>query len=173
MKKVFLATTAIASSVMFANSAHALTSTFTATIDVVDALGMSQNTQMDFGKIGTPSGDVVVHLTQAGGNGGSTTATMVDTSSMAAGSYKITGSSNNTISISAANGGGVAGFTFTELNCKYNGGAETDIIAGAKTAQAAPTGSGKNLVCGAKLTVADAVTEGTYAPDVDITVNYE
>ena len=172
MKKVFLATTALASSVMFANSAHALTSTFTADIDVLDALSMSQNTQMNFGKMATPSADVVVHLTQAGGNGGSTTATMIDTASMAAGSIKIAGSSASTISISGADGGGVAGFEFTQLNCKFNAGAESDIIGAAKTAQAAP-GVGKNLVCGAKLSVADAVVDGTYAPDYDITVNYE
>lgn len=175
MKKVFLATTALVSSAVMANTAHALTDTFTATIDVLDALAMSQSTQMNFGKIGTPgSSGVVVHLTSGGAEGGSTTATIVDATDFAAGVYKITGSANNTISISGANVGGEAGFTFTELLCSYDGGGETNIIAAPKTTQAAAGSGGKNLTCGAKLAVANTVTEGNdYAPDLSITVDYE
>lgn len=172
MKKILLASTAIASA-MIAGQANADTFSQTATIDVLDALAVTEVEQMDFGKIGTPSGDVVVHLTAAGGNGGSTTATMVDTSSMAAGEYKITGSSTNTISIQVTDAGSVAGFEFTEFSGSYDSGGALDFIT-ERTGQAAPGGgAGKTLVLGAKLAVADAVTNGTYAPDFDIDINYE
>lgn len=173
MKKVFLATSAFFSSVMFANSVSATTTTFSSTITVLDDLAISQTTQLNLGKILTPGSDVVVHVAQAGGNGANTTATMIDTSSMSPVVLKITGSSVNTISISGANGGGVAGFTFNTMYCKYNNGSSTDILAAAKTAQSAPTSSGKNLQCGANVTVAGSVTDGTYAPDYDVTIAYE
>lgn len=173
MKKVFLATSAIAAGIVgAAGTANALTSSFTASIEVRDALGMSQNTQMNFGTMQTAGADRVVHLTQAGANGTGTTATMIDTAAMAAGSYKITGSANNTININGTDGG-TANFTFTNINCKYDGGSETDIIASTISTAAAPTSAGKNLVCGAKLTVAAAVTDGSYTPALDITVAYD
>jgi len=171
MKKL-LTTLAIGTALM-SGAAMAENFEFNATIDIVETLKVKEARQMDFGVIERPASDVKVHITKNSVVGNGNTATHLDTSTIASGLYKISGSALKSISIAAKDAGNVAGMSFASLDGSYNGGIEKDILTSPLTGQAAPTLTGKDLVLGGVLNVSPTVQEGTYEPAFVLDVNYE
>jgi len=142
------------------------------TIDILRALNVTETQKMDFGVIEEPLGDVTVHVTTGGTVGASNDATHIDTSTVAAGIYQVFGSDLSSISISARNGGSVPDMTFATLDAAY-GESTGDLLTAALTGLGAPGAEGTTLKIGGTLTVLALTTEGTYAPDFILEVNYE
>lgn len=154
------------------NAVQANDFNFDSNIGILRVLNVTETQKMDFGVIEEPAGDVLVEITTEGTVGPSNTATHIDTSTIAEGRYKVFGSSLSTISISARNGTSPSGMTFQKLNAIYQE-STADLINTGLTGLSAPTDLGTDLIVGAILNVPDAVTEGTYAPEFILEVNYE
>lgn len=139
-------------------------------IKIRNALSITENQVLNFGTIAKPNSTVEVEVTTAGAVGSGTTATHIDSSTVEEGNYTISGSSLETIDISASDNGNVAGMEFTSIKGNYGSTSNGNLLAGL-TAQSAP-GAGTDLVVGATLQVQSSVTEGDYQPGFTITVNY-
>jgi len=142
-------------------------------IDILRALNVTETQKMDFGVIEEPVDDVRVHVTAEGFISTSNTATHIDTSTVAAGIYQVFGSDLSSISISARNGGSVPSMTFETLHASYGAQYSDDLLTSPLTALGAPGAMGTELAMGAILKVNAGTTEGTYAPDFILEVNYE
>lgn len=167
--KVLGATTAISA---MAFGATAATFTQDSFVEILDALTLTETQQLNFGVIEKPTSAVVVAVDTAGSVAGASTATHLDASSVAAGTYDITGSAGSTVEISATDGANVAGLAFTAMTGSFAGGSDTDILGGSITG-ATLTAGPDSLAVGAELTVQNTVVAGQYAPEFDIVVNYE
>lgn len=170
LREIKLLSLASVSAIAIASSASAVDLTTSGDIKVRNALSVAETQKLNFGTIETPSSTVNVHVTKAGVVGGSNTASHIDTSTIQEGIYTVTGSALDTIDISAADNGNVAGMTFTDITGDYGTTTDGDILTGI-TSQAAP-GNGTALTLGAILQVTNVVTEGDYAPGFTVTVNY-
>ncbi len=172
-KTTKLLLTGVAASVIGYGVAKADDFNFTAAIDILEALKVVETQKMDFGVIERPNSPVTVIVTRGGAVDGATTAAHIDTSTVQQGKYKVSGSSLKTIAIQASDGGSVPGLGFASLDGSYNGESNGELIGAGLSGLSAPTQAGKDLDIGGSLTVDPSVEEGTYAPDFNLTVNYE
>ncbi len=146
---------------------------FTAAIDILEALKVVETQKMDFGVIERPANAATVSIDKTACSGSTDANTVhIDTSTVACGIYKITGSSLKTISVDIADGDSVDGLNFTVIEGKYDGSDDVSMASGG-AGLSAPTQAGKDLQLGGTLSVDPSVEEGTYAPDFNLTVNYE
>lgn len=177
MKKLLLASTALAGGLALCQPVSAVDYTVSVDFEVRDALSMSEIQAMDFGVFEVYTfGPGIIHLDD-GANGSNSTMTAIDTSAMANGRYQIAGSSNATISISASDAGNVSDIEFSKLVCAYNASKTPVTLIGTgsstMTGLSAP-GAGTILQCDdVELQIDDSVPEGSYSPQISFTVSYE
>ena len=164
-----LAVAAAIASTTVAGGAVAAIFSQTATIEILDALSVSEATQMNFGIIETPSANVDVVITTAGATTG-TTATFIDASAVAAGVYTITGTDTNTLNITASNVGSVTNLNFTDIVGNLASGGDVDLDTTGMTNVSFTTSD--QIVIGATLAVTNGIAAGTYAPDFNLDVSY-
>jgi hypothetical protein len=167
MKKILLTSVAM---VTVASSAHALTESRTATVDVVSALSVTTVTDLNFGKVQRPAEGASQTVIVDVDNLISGTATLTDNTSISAGEYEIAGDSVATVGITVADSGNVDGLTLSAFELAYDSSA----IANGATGLNAANG-GKTLMVGGTLTIAEASlgANGTFTPGYTITVNYQ
>lgn len=152
-------------------SAYTTARNFSAYVYLVAPLSVTQNTELDFGVI--EASDSTVTITVAADDGAqSGTATVLDSGSISQGVFTIEGSAHQSIGVGVTDGGSVAGFEFTAFTGTYNGSAEVTLN-GTPLGPVAAPGAGKTLEVGGTLSIANTVTEGTYAPDFTIEVVYQ
>lgn len=171
MRKILLATTFVAGSLIAFSNANAIVATRNATVQIVTPLSVSAGTNVAFGQIQKPTtATSVVRLTAAGVSS-VTSGDAVILGTPATGSYTISGDATNTVSISVASTSTANGLAiaFPAGSLTYNGSAFTSGTAGL----AAPS-TGKTLVVGGDLTITTANTvTGSVNVPFDITVIYQ
>ncbi len=148
-------------------NAFAITQSITANIAFDAPLSMTKNSDINFGVVRAGINDVYTISTAgvvtAAGAGGTVFGTPT------AGNITISGSTTQTIDISAGSYTANNGVTPSNARCAYNGGASA---ACSLTTQAAP-GAGKTLLVGVDATVTGSPAAGaTAAPTFVITVVY-
>jgi hypothetical protein len=167
MKKILMATTIVASSVIAVSAANATVFNRSASVKIVTPLSLTSTSDLNFATIAKPaSGSVDVTVSPTGTVTDSTNAIVAGTPT--AGVYSLIGDATNQVSIAVAAdaGSAVSGLTLGTFTLDYNSASYTS---GFTTAP----GAGKPLKIGATLNVDSTVATGTLTPGYNITVTYQ
>jgi len=156
-------------SALLVGNASAATFNQTGTISVLPAITVSQTAQLDFGSVAIPAAGTETVIVTIDNTTGSGTATFLN-STVADGEFNITGSTTNTVNISAT-GTDASGIVWSAITGNYSGGAIADLTA--TTATLAAPGVGSVLKVGATITVASTMTAGTYSPAYALDISYD
>jgi len=156
-----------------ARNAYAESQTMTAAVTFIAPLAISSVSQPTFGKLSAEVGETVYVLNTSGLVSVSSGPGVALGGSPAAGSMTISGSSTQTIDISASDLSNTAGgVTPSSVTCKYNGGDEVSCNDDSLNTATAP-GSGKTLKVGLTIKTAEGQDDGDEAtPSFNITVLY-
>jgi len=153
-----------------AGNAYAVDVTNDASVTIVEPPTVTANDDMDFGKVVQPaSGSETVILKTDGSVDAASTAQTVS-SSTAAGTLTISGSSSETVAISVTDDANVTGLTLGSFTSQTFGG---QTLSGGSLSGATLTGGSDTLTLGATLTVASTVTTGALTPTFTVAVDYE
>jgi hypothetical protein len=153
--------------------AAATTKTVTANVKFLTPLSITLNNAANFGILSTGTAtsysvNTYGFLSKTGGANG--TGTIIDSSSQAAASLTIIGSSAQTIKIDAVNAQPGNGVVASNFKCRYDIGSAADCST--LVSMAAPS-TGTPLFVGLTITTTGAETDGaTAAPSFDIAVTY-
>ena len=172
MKKILLVSAALASSALIATGASAATQSVSAGVNFISPLAISNVVNANFGSVtaGVASTKYVLdtsgNVTVASGPG------IVVTGAKNAASFTISGSSTQTINISAGSYTANGGVTPSAATCKYGAGTAAACTAAAFSTAAAPA-AGTTLAMGLTITTTGNETGGTTAnPSFTMTVVY-
>ncbi len=165
--KTFCALLIVAIIFGFGLEAKAVTLSTNAVVRFVSPLVIATNQLPNFGSVATGGAGRVLTLDT---NGNITNTNAADYMSGAAvGKYTVTGSSNNTVNISAQNYVANNNVIPSAATCAYNGGTANPCNL---AAQVAP-GSGKTLLVGITITTSGVSNDGDTAnPMFDLVVTY-
>ncbi len=162
-----------AAGLLFASAgAMAATQSVTANIAFDAAISLVKNFDIDFGYVtALQANTYLIDTTGAVSvTGGAGTGVWLGGTTVV-GDIDITGSATQTIDITANNYTAASGVTPSLATCAYNGGGE--VACSTLSAQAAPTGAGKNLLVGVSVTADGTQAAGSSAaPTFDIVVTY-
>lgn len=157
---------------LFSGSILAKNFSLDSNIVILKSLDLVELEKMNFGTIEVPTQDIIVHIKTDGKIGDKNTASYLDQSSISAGKYKIFGSNNSAINISARNGGRVPNMSFKKIDAIYQNQSGELIDEGLSNLDA-PTTQGSELTIGGSLEVKSGVVEGSYSPDFILEISYE
>ena len=157
----------------FCLQANAGTLSSVGQIELVSALNLSEERQLNFGKVEVPSGQfTTIHVNTDGTIGENNTAEIIDNTNIASGKIRIAGSGTSSISISASPSSTPTGISFKNLIGEYDDVQDADLFSGVSDLSP-PSSTGTELLLGAEMDIDNTVEEGNYSISFDLVINYQ
>lgn len=172
IKKIIITVLMAGTIFSISQNAYALSQSMTAAVTFIAPLAVSSISNPSFGKLAANAGATVYTLNTSGSVSVVSGTGEALGGSPAAGSMSISGSSSQTIDISASNLTDDGNVTPSAVTCLYGSGTEIPCNDTSLNTATAP-GGGKTLKVGLTITTSGNEADGdTAAPSFDITVVY-
>lgn len=152
---------------------------FTAALEILDGLKVTEIQQAYWGLIDSPDVVSLLRINHRGGiNVNASTVQVLDAGGSKLGRYLIQGSAFKTISVAIENGGSDPDLRFLYPSLKYNDYEAVkynfDEVDGMQLTNLSPPGpEGKELGVFGTVEIQPGISEGRHEPDFNLTVQYE
>lgn len=153
----------------FGASAAPVVESNDAAVTLVEALVVSANDDMNFGRISKPAGSPETVILSSSGTITGGTATTLSGITPAEGTVSITGSSSETVSVTVTDTTTATGLALSDFTSATFGGQS---LSGGSLSGASLTGGADTLSLGATLTVSSTASAGLNTPTYNVSVDY-